>query len=210
MKSNFRGILETDYCTVCKSKNQIDYDDNYAFDSTTCHYFMFGKCHICKKIFMYEYNEKTSSKFSIAKVAGGYTDVEFVYRYPANEPTVYDNVPNDIKKSYIEGVNCLNINAPNAAVTMFRRTLQQVCKDKKTTKKELKDQIDEMIPQELKDTARELRLWGNLGAHPDDFIGSVSIDDAKEFQEFIDKVLYSLYEYPAKIQGKQTKRLQGK
>lgn len=159
MSKYFNGLLETDYCPVCKSINQMDYENHYVFDSDTKHYFMFASCHLCQKTFMYEYTVKKQDK--LVRFTSPYSsiDVDFVYRYPANEATTYESVDPEIKKSYLEGVRCLNVNAPNAAVTMFRRTLQQVCKDKGTTKRDLKDQIDEIIPLELKTEAHELIFY---------------------------------------------------
>lgn len=206
---SFDGVLEKDYCPNCKSNNQIDYEGKFTHDRLTDHYFIFATCHLCDKVFMYEYMEKKRNKSEPkARIISpyGFMELELVYRYPTNDAITYDSVSPDVKNSYLEAVRCLNIGASNAAVTMFRRTLQQICKEKGATKRDLRDQIDEIIVPELKDEAHELRLWGNLGAHPDEIVPSVELEDAIQLQEFIDKFLYAFYEYPSKIKKVQDKR----
>lgn len=71
---------------------------------------------------------------------------------------------------------------------MSRRVIQRTCKKLGAKKRVLQEQIDEAMPQELKDYAHEARLRGNIGAHPDDEIEDVSDVDALSMLEFIEHI----------------------
>lgn len=86
--------------------------------------------------------------------------------YPQSIPSVDDAVPTSAKADYIEGVECLGIDANKAAATMFRRSLQQVIIDKNAPAgKRLVDQIATLVevgelPKDIGEWATEIRLWG--------------------------------------------------
>ena len=152
---------------------------------------MLGTCYICKKVFLFLYSE--SPKGSSSDVADAGTKVILEYVYPITIPEISNNVPSEIAKTYEEGIICLNSNAPNGAVAVFRRTLQKICIDKNATQGDkLADQLS-VIPTDLQKEAFELKQWGNIAAHPDKIISDVLIEDAKEMKGFLERVIYLVY-----------------
>jgi len=132
--------------------------------------------------------------------------VNLIHQFPTKEGTTHQSIPQDIAESYKQGVRCFHANAPIGAVTCFRRALQQICKDQDTTKEKLNDQIDEVIPDPLKDIAHEIRSWGNFGAHPDLLITDVTNGDAEEMKDFIDSVFDTMYVTPHRVQERKNRR----
>jgi len=63
-----------------------------------------------------------------------------------------------------------------------------------------------VLTSELQDEAFELKQWGNLGAHPDKNIQDVPIEDAKEMKDFLERVIYVMYELPAKLNRSKNNR----
>lgn len=154
----------------------------------------------CKKDTVFVYEGPTGG------IPASDVSVKLIHQFPTKEGTTHESIPDDIAESYKQGTRCINANAPIGAVTCFRRSLQQICKNKNTTKNKLDDQIDEVMPDSLKDVAHEIRLWGNFGAHPDDFITDVTKDDAEEIKDFIDSVFETVYITPHRVQERKNKR----
>jgi len=146
-------------------------------------------------------------KFRSSSVSGT-TDVKLVTVFPKYSESKAENVPPKILDSYQEGLRCMDNNAPNGAAGMFRKALQQVCVNLGADKNDrLEDQV-KVLPQVIQPTGTELRKWGNLGSHEDSkgIIDSVKIPDAELAKEFIERVFYTVYEFPAKIKKSQQKR----
>jgi len=209
MIRGWSNYLENDYCYNCKSKTQRDYLQKWEYDEITKEYFILANCHICAKLFLYIYVEDRPKgvKFPSSMVSG-ITPVKLVTVFPKFSESKTNNVPIKIVASYSEGLRCMDNNAPNGATAMFRRALQQVCVDKGAKKgNRLEDQI-KVLPNEIRPSATELRKWGNLASHEDStgIIESVKMPDAELAKEFIERVFYAVYEYPAKISKSQKKR----
>ena len=209
MIRGWSNYLENDYCYNCKSKTQRDYLQKWEYDEITKEYFILAKCHICEKLFLYIYVEDRPKgvKFPSSMVSG-ITPVKLVTVFPKISESQINFIPKKIVESYLEGLRCMDNNAPNGAVSMFRKTLQQICVNEGAKKgDDLVNQI-KVLPQEIRPTATELRKWGNLGAHEDKngIIESVKMPDAHLAKEFLERVFYSVYEYPEKIKQSQKKR----
>jgi hypothetical protein len=115
-------------------------------------------------------------------------------------------VPKDIVTAYSEGVRCLAVQAPNAAVAMFRTVIAQIVADKGSAvakaKRTLFERIEQMVQEktlwdDFGDWAHHVRDTGNAGAHGEKF-DPVTIDQATELQTFIREMLNFLYEQPAR------------
>ena len=126
---NFFNYLKIDYCYNCKGDTQRDYFDDLKQDTITGEFFVSAECHTCKKIFIYVYerDRPKGTKFPSSMVVGGITTVRLVTVFPKYSVSKIDYVPNKIAESYNEALRCIDNNAPNGAVTMFRRALQQIC-----------------------------------------------------------------------------------
>lgn len=218
------SIVEVWYCDYCKKQTRNNSIVEPIFDDRTDLVYELGRCYSCNKIFLFIFKKPEPPKpskgsrtvpippsSSVIRYSSAIympSEKDLVFSYPIHVDDLHKSIPSKIKQAYIEAKTCMMFNTPNASSAMFRRTLQIICKNKGAKKKWLKYQIDEVIPPELKEDANEIKNLGNIGAHPDDIIPDLKMDDVKLMKEFTDKLLYSLYEYPDKI--KSSKKKSGK
>jgi len=204
------NYIKIDYCYNCKGETQRDYLLQVTYDPITKEYLSLAECHVCKKIFLYVYEEDKSEGGyrQLARVSDGITKVRLVTIFPKYSISKTDYVPRKIADSYNEALRCMENNAPNGAVSMFRRALQQICILKKSNPKDRLEEQVKVLPSEIRPDATELRKWGNLGAHEDDkgIIDSVTIEDAKLAKDFLERVFFIVFEYPEKIKHSQNRR----
>jgi hypothetical protein len=92
--------------------------------------------------------------------------------------------------------NCFKSGYYDAAVVMYRRTLERVLREKTGQSwLELRDMICQLadqgkIPREMRGLCGDLRVLGNRGAHP---VKAVDQDDAETATQFTDILLTWLY-----------------
>jgi len=133
-------------------------------------------------------------------------------QYPKRIPKLDPSIPQDVANDYVEAIKCIDINANKASVAMCRRALQASLIQKGAKKEKLVEQIDELfnkgiITEDIKDWAHEIRLTGNIGAHPDqDGLKDVTSQDAEELIRFIEEYLNYVYIMPAKVAAKRAKK----
>ncbi len=83
-----------------------------------------------------------------------------------------ERIPDHIRSDLDEAKRCLTVQAMRACLTMSRRAIQAACMLKGADeKKKLHEQIDQLaaknlITNDLKEWADEVRYLGNDGAHP--------------------------------------------
>ena len=88
---------------------------------------------------------------------------------------------------------------------MCRRALQTSLIQKGAEKEKSVEQIDELsdkeiITEDIKNWAHEIRLKGNIGAHPDqDGLKDVTPQDAEDLIRFMEEYLNYVYIMPAKV-----------
>jgi uncharacterized protein DUF4145 len=113
------------------------------------------------------------------------------------------NVPQSVVHAMEEAIACHANQCLTAAAIMVRKTLEELCKDRKATGKNLKDRIKDLgnrvvLPQELLDGLDDLRLLGNDAAHIEsqefDQIGPEEVEIGLEFTK---EVLKATYQYSA-------------
>lgn len=135
---------------------------------------------------------------------------ETLHQYPSSSEVVDESVPEDVAKMFQQGVRCVNNNAPDGAMTCFRKCLQKICNQKNAdSSKDLWEQIDDVLQGRVVALSTEIRKWGNIGAHPDEIIDEPTIEQARQVQEFTDIVFQDEYIIPAKIE-KSKKVREGK
>lgn len=125
--------------------------------------------------------------------------------------SIDERIPQLIADDLREAFLCHSVNAYRGAAVLARRAVQTICKDKGTTKKELRDQIDELftkgfVTKDLKDWAHEVRYVGNDAAHPND--KTVSKEDAEDILDLLESFCEVLYVTPAKAEKRKLKRLE--
>jgi hypothetical protein len=137
---------------------------------------------------------------------------EVTDQYPKRVPKIDSSIPQDAANDYVEAIKCFDVGANKASVAMCRRALQASLIQKGAGKGKLVDQIDELfdkgiITEDIKNWAHEIRLTGNVGAHPDqDGLGNVTPQDAEELIKFIEEYLNYVYIMPAKVAEKRARK----
>lgn len=132
--------------------------------------------------------------------------------YPKRTPKPDDSIPKNVADDYVEAVKCFDVKANKASVAMCRRALQSSVIEKGAKKDRLVDQIDELherqiITKDIRDWAHEIRLTGNIGAHPDeDGLQDVTHEEAEELIKFTEEYLNYVYIMPAKVAQKRARK----
>lgn len=136
-------------------------------------------------------------------------------RYPIpsfRASAMHEAIPEGIREDYAEGVRCMYAESYNAVVGMCRRVVEALAcdklgakaKDAKGNTRKLQELIDllhadGLITKDLKDSAHELRHFGNYGAHvQDDGLDRVERQEARDVREITWQLLYSLHVAPFK------------
>lgn len=197
------GFIRNFVCPHCGVLSQFStsmWDQDQSKTVYTISKCLNEECHR-DSIFVYETNEP------VGRINPQTSQVKLIYHYPMAKIQTHQAIPSNISDSYKEGVIDLNTNSHKSAVLMFRRALQEICKNKNADpNKKLNEQIDSVLNAELVQVAHEIRLWGNISAHPDDIIQSVQPNDAIQIKEFLEMVFEYTYILPWKIQQSQAKR----
>ena len=197
---NFSGDYKTSFtCPKCEIHGKAN-DVSMIMDSNNI-WFRLVQCS----------NDDCKSKTSLvyqsdSDASSAFHRLTLIHKFPNSDETVDSSIPPEISESYIQGIRALNAGSPLGAVTCFRRALQQICKNKNTTKSGLKAQLEEVIPAPYKELVTEIREWGNIGAHPDADIPNVSQEDVVEIRDFTKNVFDILYITPAKVNARKQKR----
>jgi hypothetical protein len=145
-------------------------------------------------------------------------------RYPIPSlyaSSIHEAIPENIREDYAEVLRCFYIDSHKATVIMCRRVMEALACDKLGQKaKDKNGKIhklftlidllydDRKITKELKDSAHELRLFGNYGAHVQkDGLDKIESQEAKEIKEITWLFLYSLYITPFKTNELRKSRI---
>jgi hypothetical protein len=120
-----------------------------------------------------------------------------------------DRIPKDIREDLIEAKLCFSVRAYRACAVMARRCMQSTCLDKGATKKDLRDQLNELstngiITRELKEWADVVRWVGNDAAHSKKDV--VTLEDAEDILKLSEQFLHVIYVAPAIAKERKTKR----
>ncbi len=133
--------------------------------------------------------------------------------YPKNRPKVDGIVPENVASVFLEAMVCFNVGAFRASAAMCRRALETSALERGATKgKKLVEQINELcekqaITKDIKDWCHQIRIIGNMGAHPDDDgLEIVSQTDADDLINFMEEYLNYVYIMPAKVAEKRKRK----
>jgi hypothetical protein len=124
--------------------------------------------------------------------------------YPA-ERIDFDatNIPAAVTTAMEEAITCSANQCLIAAAIMVRKTLEELCSDRKATRKNLKDRLRDLgtkivLPKELLEGLDDLRLLGNDAAHLESQeFNQVGIEEVEVGIEFTKEVLKATYQYSA-------------
>lgn len=133
------------------------------------------------------------------------------------EPDDYHQaIPKMIREDIAEADKCYYAGAYMGTVVMLRRAVQHIVidkiKDETIRNKKLWEQIDALftegfITKQLKESAHEIRHFGNFGAHPtDDNLDKTTSDDAKIIDRLTHDLLRAIYITPFETEELKSKR----
>lgn len=146
------------------------------------------------------------------------SEVRWVYPLPSfDADDFHEAIPEKVREDLAEGRRCFYAGAYKGAVTMYRRAVQSIVLNKITDPsiktKELWQQIDELFKQgfitaSLKDTAHEIRHFGNFGAHPsDDALDKTTRNDAEIISNLVGDLVVAIYVTPYEAEKLKKKRV---
>lgn len=91
-------------------------------------------------------------------------------QYPKTAEEAPEELPEGIGRAFNEALVCYGANAPNGALLMCRRALQETMDDKKAKKGDLPTQLDDLVSKgeitpKLRAWADQARIGGRIAAH---------------------------------------------
>jgi hypothetical protein len=131
-------------------------------------------------------------------------DAVFLYPFVGSEALDASILPAGVPEEFTECVTCSVVGASLSSMTMARRVLQRCLKNKGHLQHNLAQQIDSAkadgtIPKRYHEIADEIRLYGNIGAHPDDDkMSCVTTENCRHLIEFTRMMIEELYILPQK------------
>jgi hypothetical protein len=123
------------------------------------------------------------------------------------KPEPSEDWPDGMKRFWIQAHDSLANENWDAANLMARSAVQFVVRDKNAIDGVLKVQIDDLVSKGvlhplMKDWADEVRLLANESAHPTAPIPlEVTPQDARDIVNFLDLLLFYLYDLPKQIEN---------
>jgi len=202
-----------DTCPHCGAKIHIIklWSDFHIFNNRDTEFYVIFRCKPCKKLILktYFFRQNPYSQ-SIDLEAKGW-DEKFPISLDSElskEDTEY--IPEQVLADYKEALKCKSIGANRASCSMFRRALQNaLIQFGADNKLDLIVQINSLsnLPDDIKDWAHQIRIFGNWGAHPDkDNLKDVDQDDVVEVHDFISKFFTYMFVMPEKVKLSRKKR----
>lgn len=116
----------------------------------------------------------------------------------------FPNVPKGIVKSYEAAVKTSKIDL-KVSLIAIRAVLEKICVERGTKKKTLETMLRDMVsknilPETLDKCGYLIRKLGNSGAHGDDSFDILQ-SDVDALIDFIETIMYYIYELPVKIRN---------
>jgi hypothetical protein len=125
-----------------------------------------------------------------------------------------DDVSDKVLSCFDEGLRAVAVQAPRSAAVMFRAALAELVKDKGSPEAKSKGSLNAKLKQmcadgslhpSIAEWAEEIKVLGNVGAHPDDR-GDVTNEEARELARLTRHLIEFVYEVPARISRARAKR----
>ncbi len=153
----------------------------------------------------------------VAYVRGDRSGQEVVDQYPKDIQVPPAELPDLVKTAFAEGLKCYSADAPNGALLMCRRALQETMNNLEAVKGDLPKQLDHLVEEraitpKLRDWADQSRIGGRIAAHgtggdewgdPDKVWGDM--DDA----EIVIEYLKGFFEYVYVLEARIKQKMQG-
>lgn len=128
--------------------------------------------------------------------------------YPANDKSIPQDTPDNVRHYFHQALLNMRANPStyDAAVAMFRTSLEVACRDELGAKgKRLVDMIDDLassgkITSDMKEWAHALRLGGNVPAHGEK---PVTAQEAEDLQKFCEAFMMYAFTLPAMVASRK-------
>ena len=136
----------------------------------------------------------------------------YVLPWPTKaKPDPSENWPQQVQRFWSQAHQSQNAEIWDGASVMTRSAMQIALRDQGATGRTLKNEIDDIsgkgiLPPTMKDWATELRLLGNEAAHPEVDQTDANPQDVRDAIQFLDLLLYYLYDLPAQIKQYRERR----
>ncbi len=145
--------------------------------------------------------------------------IRSVYPYAGSDPEhFHSSIPLSVREDIAEADRCYFAEAYRATLAMYRRALQNIILNKipspEVAEMKLYMQIDQLqsagfITKDLRDTAHEIRHFGNFGAHPtNDKLDMAQKEDVDLIRQLVFDIIGAVYIGPhetAVLKSKRTK-----
>ena len=191
------------HCTSCDEPQDFMIDAVYInSDEAPPSEYTLAHCGKCKGAAM----------FFREDMGDGFENDSYYRLWPSHQRHLGFLLPEAVRESYDEAVKCENAKAYVAAAVMVRRALEAVTKEFEPSARTLQAGLKAMfarglMSQELSEWGHELRIIGNMGAHPT--AASISRQDAVEAIDFLQAMLEILYDLRPKFDAMRARRSAG-
>lgn len=202
-----------DTCPHCRAKVHIEqlWNGYHQYQDGDVEFYAVFRCKPCRKLllktFLFEQNQYSQDQN--LKVSGWKEKFPFTLNDEISDEEK-DFFPKEVLRDYQEALKCQSIAANRASCSMFRRALQtSLIVLGADHKLDLIKQIQSLgtLPEDIKDWAHQIRIFGNWGAHPDkDNLKEITDDDVAEVHDFISKFLMYTFIMPEKVKLSRAKR----
>jgi hypothetical protein len=127
---------------------------------------------------------------------------EVLITYPSDAiPFDKENIPEKVLNAFEEAIKCHSNNCFIASAIMIRKTLEEICFDRGSQGKNLKERLNVLgtkilIPKELLSGMDDLRLLGNDAAHIEArTFSEVGKEEIEISIDFTKEILKGVYQY---------------
>lgn len=202
------GEICADYigmCPHCSAKVHMEaiHNDHHIVKNGDQYNYLTFRCVPCKKLSVQVFRSTQNIYSDEQKLSPD----KWVAKFPDSDTTPSEKfteyAPSDVLNDYTEGLICLSAGADKAAVSMFRRAMQDAMINLGADQDlELIEQIKTVstLTQDIKDWAHNVRIFGNWGAHPQaDLLKDVTPELAQEVRELMEEFMNYVYVMPGKI-----------
>ena len=202
-----------DLCPHCGAKAHIvrQWSGYHVFHRRGVEFYIIFRCKPCRKLLLKTYFFRQNPYVS---------DQDFEPKgWKEKFPLLLDHllsneerkfIPDQLLSDYEEAIRCKAIGAHKASCSMFRRALQGSLVILGANRGlSLVKQIDSLqsLPDDIKDWAHEIRIFGNWGAHPDkDNLKDIEAEDVEEVYDFTSKFFIYVFVMPERVKLSRAKR----
>lgn len=173
----------------------LDYVDEKPFAKIDYNWFLL-ECPVCKSVSLYQ---SFGADYMVDEKGNEYRDEKVVYP----QERLFPNVPKDILKSYDAAVRTAKVDL-SVSLIAIRAVLEKICKERGSNRKTLEKMLKQMVerhifPETLDKCGFVIRKMGNSGAHGD-ADSMLTSHDIAELIDFIETIMYYIYELPVKVE----------